>query len=58
MALIVLEAMGALLVLVLIVWWTMFSGRNKGEPPNRPQAPEPSTAESAEVSPPDPDRRP
>ncbi|MFA9230567.1 MAG: hypothetical protein ACEQSU_07465 [Microgenomates group bacterium] len=31
MALIVLEALGALLLLVLIVWWTMFSGRKKGE---------------------------
>ena len=31
--LILLEALGALLLLVLIVWWTMFSGRNKGELP-------------------------
>ena len=31
MLLIVLEALGALLLLVLIVWWTMFSGRRKGE---------------------------
>lgn len=31
MWLIVLEALGALLLLVLIVWWTMFSGRPKGE---------------------------
>lgn len=31
MWLILLEALGALLVLVLIVWWTMFSGRRKGE---------------------------
>ena len=31
MALILLEALGALLVLVLIVWWTMFSGRKGGE---------------------------
>jgi hypothetical protein len=31
MTLIVLEALGALLLLVLIVWWTMFSGRKKGE---------------------------
>jgi hypothetical protein len=34
MALIVLEALGALLLLVLIVWWTMFSGRKAGEPPS------------------------
>lgn len=31
MILILLEALGALLILVLIVWWTMFSGRKKGE---------------------------
>jgi hypothetical protein len=31
MLLIFLEALGALLLLVLIVWWTMFSGRKKGE---------------------------
>ena len=31
MLLLILEAFGALLVLVLIVWWTMFSGRDKGE---------------------------
>ena len=31
MGLILLEALGALLVLVLIVWWTMFSGRKSGE---------------------------
>ena len=28
---ILLEALGALALLVLIVWWTMFSGRKKGE---------------------------
>ncbi|MDQ0573385.1 hypothetical protein QFZ42_005219 [Variovorax paradoxus] len=31
MGLILLEALGAGLVFVLIVWWTMFSGRKKGE---------------------------
>ena len=31
MLLLLLEALGALLVLALIVWWTMFSGRSKGE---------------------------
>jgi cbb3-type cytochrome oxidase subunit 3 len=30
MGLILLEALLALLVLLLIVWWTMFSGRKKG----------------------------
>ena len=35
---ILLEALGALLVLAAIVWWTMFAGRRKGErkPPDRP----------------------
>lgn len=31
MTLLLLEALGALLLLVFIVWWTMFSGRDKGE---------------------------
>lgn len=40
MGLLILEALGALLLLVFIVWWTMFSGRRRGEraadtqPPN------------------------
>ncbi len=33
MGLILLEALGAGVLLVLIVWWTMFSGRVKGELP-------------------------
>ena len=33
MVLILLEALAALLILVLIVWWTMCSGRPKGESP-------------------------
>ncbi len=33
MLLILLEALGAMLLLVGIVWWTMFAGRKKGEPP-------------------------
>jgi len=33
MLLILLEALGALVLLVAIVWWTMFSGRKGGEPP-------------------------
>jgi hypothetical protein len=31
MLLILLEALLALVLLVAIVWWTMFSGRKKGE---------------------------
>ena len=35
MLLILLESLGAGLILVLIVWWTMFHGRNQGEPENK-----------------------
>jgi hypothetical protein len=28
---IILEALGALLIFIFIVWWTMFSGRRGGE---------------------------
>ncbi len=38
MLLILLEALLALLVLVLIVWWTMFSGRKRGELPPQDEA--------------------
>ena len=31
MGLTLLEALLALVLLLLIVWWTMFSGRDKGE---------------------------
>ncbi len=31
MWLLILEALGALVLLVLFVWWTMFSGRKRGE---------------------------
>ncbi len=39
MILLLLEALLALLVLVFIVWWTMFSGRQKGELPDAAKAP-------------------
>ncbi len=38
MTLLLLEALGAMLLLVLIVWWTMFSGRQGGEPPDHAQS--------------------
>ena len=47
MALLLLEALLALVILIGIVWWTMFSGRHKGElkapepPQDRDQAPPP-----------------
>jgi len=31
MSLIVLEAVGALALFVFLIWWTMFSGRQRGE---------------------------
>ncbi len=40
MILLLLEALGAMLLLVFIVWWTMFSGRKKGELRDRPASPE------------------
>jgi len=41
MALILLEALLALLLFVVIVWWTMFSGRKNGElPPSEHQEPD------------------
>ena len=39
MGLILLEALLALVVLVVIVWWTMFSGRKGGELP-APRSPD------------------
>ena len=36
MTLLLLEALGALLLLMLIVWWTMFSGRERGELAQQP----------------------
>jgi hypothetical protein len=50
MLLLFLEALGALLILLFIVWWTMFSGRNKGEPtetraPDAPPGPKPEKKE-------------
>jgi hypothetical protein len=35
MLLILLESLGAGLLLVLIVWWTMFHGRSNGEPEDK-----------------------
>ena len=50
MLMLILEALGALLILVFIVWWTMFSGRNKGElaasSAEPPQTPPPGPCDS------------
>ena len=42
MTLLLLEALGALVILCFIVWWTMFSGRKKGEIKNSEPTDEPS----------------
>jgi hypothetical protein len=58
MTLLLLEALGALVLLVFIVWWTMFSGRKNGElPPSveREKSPEKSAGKSSQDSaPPNP----
>ena len=38
MRLLILEALGALVLLLFIVWWTMFSGRRHGELPPDPES--------------------
>ncbi len=49
MSLLLLEALGALLLALLIVWWTMFSGRKHGElPPAATDHEEVATNASAE----------
>jgi len=48
MALILLEALLALALFVLIVWWTMFSGRSKGELPSPTKNEMPDKAEKSE----------
>ncbi|MDO8718009.1 MAG: hypothetical protein Q7K20_03390 [Polaromonas sp.] len=48
MSLLLLEALGALLLFVFMVWWTMFSGRKKGEMKNDSPPPTPGTEEEAD----------
>ena len=49
MTLLLLEALGALLLLVFIVWWTMFSGRKNGELPEAAD----NAADKAALKPPE-----
>ena len=53
MGLILLEAFGAGLLLALIVWWTMFSGRKGGD---LPDASEPPATPTDEPKPPPSDK--
>lgn len=54
MTLLLLEALGALLLLIFIVWWTMFSGRKNGELRDdvHPQTPPPAGGEDSGRQPP------
>lgn len=55
MTLLLLEALGAFLIFLFIVWWTMFSGRRKGE---LPESVEEEKKKSASAPPSDPDPKP
>jgi len=51
MVLILLEALGALVLLLFIVWWTMFSGRKNGElPATRDAVPAPAEPSAGETA--------
>lgn len=56
MTVILLEALRALLLLALIVWWTMFAGRNKGELRNRPEHTDTARTEAEQSEPSTPAR--
>lgn len=58
MGLILLEALGALVLLVFIVWWTMFSGRPGGEPPGPDDAKDTPPGPQPAASPPEAGREP
>jgi hypothetical protein len=45
MTLLILEALGAMVILIGIVWWTMFAGRPQGE---RPDAAPPAAADGTD----------
>ena len=56
MTILLLEALGALLLLALIVWWTMFSGRDKGELRNRNEHKDTAQTEATQDRPGTPER--
>jgi hypothetical protein len=45
MTLLLLEALGAGLIFIGIIWWTMFAGRNKGELPDPDSAKAPDSTD-------------
>ncbi len=53
MTLLLLEALGAFLLFIFIVWWTMFSGRKNGELPDDLKQDDRPTATKEEPAHPD-----
>jgi len=51
MTLLLLEALGAFLIFLFIVWWTMFSGRRKGELPESVEEEKKKAAKSSDAEP-------
>jgi hypothetical protein len=51
MTLLLLEALGAGLIFIAIIWWTMFSGRKNGELHRTPDAATDTTHPVAESRP-------
>jgi hypothetical protein len=52
MGIILLEALLALALLLFIVWWTMFAGRKRGEPPAPPSGKQGPSATPDHATPP------
>ncbi len=50
MTLLLLEALGALLLFIFIVWWTMFAGRKRGEPADKERSAPQTDAHAASSS--------
>ena len=51
MTLLLLEALGAFLIFLFIVWWTMFSGRRNGELPESVEEEKKKAGQSSDTPP-------
>lgn len=51
MLVLILEAFAVLLLFVFIIWWTMFSGRDKGELKNQTITPDPKPSQPPNTDP-------
>lgn len=58
MLVILLEALGALVLLLLIVWWTMFHGRQRGELPDEADPADADASTPADANRPEESRSP